>query len=137
MLALVLVALTAIVLVLEHYARGRVRYHRRAPGTARPAPRIRLALALAGVRSLQRVGGFALLLPLAVMIYWLERAVSLGREFVDVWGPAFNSLLARRSPRGSPSRQRCLSPCSRCATRPGGRARSSASRTPPTPCSES
>jgi iron(III) transport system permease protein len=94
-LALVLVALTAIVLVLEHYARGRVRYQRGAPGTARPAPRIRLgrwrwpAFAFCSA-----VVGFALLLPLAVMIYWLERAVSLGREFGDVWGPAFNSLLA-------------------------------------------
>jgi iron(III) transport system permease protein len=94
-LALVLVALTAIVLVLEHYARGRVRHHRLAPGTARPAPRIRLgrwrwpAFAFCSA-----VVGFALLLPLAVMIYWLERAVSLGREFGDVWGPAFNSLLA-------------------------------------------
>jgi iron(III) transport system permease protein len=94
-LALVLVALTAIVLVLEHYARGRVRYHRRTPGTVRPAPRIHLggwrwpAFAFCSA-----VVGFALLLPLAVMIYWLERAVSLGREFGDVWGPAFNSLLA-------------------------------------------
>jgi iron(III) transport system permease protein len=94
-LALVLVALTAIVLVLEHYARGRVRYHRRSPGTARPAPRIRLgrwrwpAFGFCGA-----VVGFALVLPLAVMVYWLERAVSLGRELGDVWGPALNSLFA-------------------------------------------
>ena len=40
------------------------------------------------------VVGFALLLPLAVIVYWLERAVSLGRELGDVWGPALNSLLA-------------------------------------------
>ena len=42
-LALVLVVLTAIVLLLEYYARGRVQYHRRSPSTARPPQRIRLA----------------------------------------------------------------------------------------------
>jgi iron(III) transport system permease protein len=94
-LALVLVLLTAIVLVLEHYARGRVRYHRRSPGTVRPTQRIRLgrwrwpAFALCAA-----VVGFALALPLAVIGYWLERAVSLERGLGDVWGPALNSILA-------------------------------------------
>ena len=94
-LALVLVVLTAIVLLLEYYARGRVRYHRRSPGTVRPPQRVRLggwrwpALAFCAA-----VVGFALLLPLAVIGYWLERAVSLGRDLGDVWGPALNSILA-------------------------------------------
>jgi iron(III) transport system permease protein len=94
-LALVLVVLTAIVLLLEYYARGRVRYHRRSPGTVRPPQRVRLggwrwpALAFCAA-----VVGFALVLPLAVIGYWLERAVSLGRDLGDVWGPALNSILA-------------------------------------------
>jgi iron(III) transport system permease protein len=94
-LALVLVFLTAVVLVLEHYARGRVRYHRRSPGAARPPQRVRLgrwrwpALAFCAA-----VVGFSLALPLAVIGYWLERAVSLGSELGDVWGPALNSVLA-------------------------------------------
>ncbi len=93
--ALVLVLLAAVVLVLEHYARGRVRHHRRSPGTARPPNRVRLgrwrwpALAFCVA-----VVGFSLALPLAVIGYWLERAVSLGSELGEVWGPALNSVLA-------------------------------------------
>ena len=132
-LALVLVVLTAIVLVLEHYARGRVRYHRRSPGTARPAPRISLwrwrwpafGFCAAAV-------GFALLLPLAVIVYWLERAVSLGRELGDVWGPALNSLLASTLTAGVAVA--AALPVAVLAVRyqAAGRGRSSASRTPPT-----
>ena len=93
-LALVLVLLTAIVLVLEGRARGRA-YHRLAPGTRRPARRVRLgrwrwpALAFCTL-----VVAFALALPLAVIGYWLARAVSLGEPFRPVWGAAFNSLFA-------------------------------------------
>ena len=93
-LSLVLVLLTVFVLVLEAYTRGRARYHRHAPGAARAAQRVRLggwrwpALAFCA-----GVVGFALALPLAVIGYWLERAVSLGRELDDVWGPAVSSVL--------------------------------------------
>lgn len=94
-LSLVLVVLTAIVLVLEYYARGRVRYHRASPGAARASQRIRLrgwrwpALAFCTA-----VVGFALALPLAVIGYWLERAISLEQGLGEVWGPALNSVLA-------------------------------------------
>lgn len=94
-LSLVLVFLTAIVLVLEYYARGRARSHRPSPGTARAAQRVRLgrwrwpAFAFCCA-----VVGFALALPLAVMGYWLERAISLGRELDAAWIPALNSILA-------------------------------------------
>jgi iron(III) transport system permease protein len=94
-LALVLVVLTAVVLVLEHYARGRVRYHRRSPGTVRPPQRIPLGgWRWPALGFCTAVVGFALVLPLAVIGYWLERAVSLGRDLGDVWGPALNSVLA-------------------------------------------
>ncbi|MGH3022494.1 MAG: ABC transporter permease, partial [Gaiellaceae bacterium] len=93
-LALVLVVLTAIVLLLEAYSRGRARYHRPSPGAARAAQRVRLgrwrwpAVALCA-----GVVGFALLLPLAVIGYWLERAISLERDFSEVWSAALSSVL--------------------------------------------
>jgi iron(III) transport system permease protein len=94
-LSLVLVVLTAIVLVLEYSARGRVRYHRASPGAARASRRVPLgrwrwpALAFCSA-----VVGFALALPLAVIGYWLERAISLQRDLDEAWGPALNSVLA-------------------------------------------
>jgi iron(III) transport system permease protein len=94
-LALVLVLLTAIVLVLEARARGRAASQRLSPGTRRPAARVCLgrwrwaALAFCSV-----VVGFALALPLAVIGYWLARAISLGEPFSPVLGAAANSLFA-------------------------------------------
>ena len=92
-LSLVLVLLTVVVLVLEAYSRGRARYHRPSPGTARAPRRVRLggwrwpALAYCA-----GVVGFALALPLAVIGYWLERALSLDRDLGGVWGPALSSV---------------------------------------------
>jgi iron(III) transport system permease protein len=93
-LSLVLVLLTVVVLLLEAYSRGRARYHRPSPGAARAAQRVRLggwrwpALAYCA-----GVVGFALALPLAVIGYWLERALSLDRDLGGVWGPALSSVL--------------------------------------------
>jgi iron(III) transport system permease protein len=93
-LALVLVALTAIVLVSEAWSRGRARYHRTAPGTPRAPLRVELgrwrwpALAFC-----VGVVGFGLGVPLLVIGYWLERAVSLGEGVEAAWGAALNSVL--------------------------------------------
>jgi len=93
-LSLVLVLLTVVVLLLEAYSRGRARYHRPSPGAARAAQRVRLggwrwpALAYCA-----GVVGFALALPLAVIGYWLERALSLDRDLGGVWGPALSSVI--------------------------------------------
>jgi iron(III) transport system permease protein len=94
-LALVLVVLTGIILVLEARARGRAAYHRPSPGAARIAGRVELGPwrwpALAFCAS---IVGLALALPLAVIGYWLARAVSLGEPFRPVWEAALNSVLA-------------------------------------------
>jgi iron(III) transport system permease protein len=94
-LALVLVVLTALVLILEARARGRAAYHRPSPGAARMAGRVELGPwrwpALAFCAS---IVGLALALPLAVIGYWLARAVSLGEPFRPVWEAAMNSVLA-------------------------------------------
>ena len=87
--------LTAIVLLLEYYA---PRAHPVPPplaehGASAAAHPARW-LALARLAFCGGVVGFALLLPLAVIGYWLEQAVSLGRDLGDVWGPAVNSILA-------------------------------------------
>jgi iron(III) transport system permease protein len=93
-LSLLLVVLTAVVLLLEAYTRGRGRSYRPSPGTARPAQRVRLgrwrwpALGFCAA-----VLTFALGIPLAVIGYWLERAFSLGRELGDVWTSALSSVL--------------------------------------------
>jgi iron(III) transport system permease protein len=94
-LGLVLVVLTGLVLVLEAYSRGRARYHRTSPGAARAPTRVELgrwrvpALAFCG-----SVVAFGLVVPLAVIGYWLARAVSLGQELEAGWSLAANSLLA-------------------------------------------
>ncbi|MGH3037159.1 MAG: ABC transporter permease, partial [Gaiellaceae bacterium] len=93
-LSLVLVLLTVVVLLLEAYSRGRGRYHRPSPGSARAAQPVSLGRwrwpALAYCTG---IVGFALALPLAVIGYWLERAVSLDRDLGGVLGPALNSVL--------------------------------------------
>jgi iron(III) transport system permease protein len=93
-LSLVLVLLTVVVLLLEAYSRGRGRYHRPSPGAARAAQPVSLGgwrwPALAYCTG---IVGFALALPLAVIGYWLERALSLDRDLGGVLGPALNSVL--------------------------------------------
>jgi iron(III) transport system permease protein len=94
-LALVLVAMTAVVLALEAYWRGRARYFRAAPGAARPPRRISL-----GRWRWPAFGVFAgtlavfLALPLAVLGYWAVEAVELGLPIGVAWDAALNSALA-------------------------------------------
>jgi iron(III) transport system permease protein len=91
-LALVLVALTAIVLLLEARSRRGARYHRLGPGTARVPRRIPLrrwrwpAVAFATLTV-----GIFLLVPLAVLGFWLERGVSLPEGLGFPWRAALSS----------------------------------------------
>ncbi len=94
-LSLVLVAMTVVVLLLEAHFRGRARYFRSTPGTARAARQHDLgrwrwpAFAL----GLTPVGLF-LLLPLAVLAYWAVQPydAAFGAATGTVWKSAFNSF---------------------------------------------
>ena len=87
-LGLVLVALTAIVLVLEQRYRGRA--VPRTSASARTVQRVRLGrLTPLAVGFCCAVVGIALVLPVGVLVWWLARAPALG----DLWGPAVNSVV--------------------------------------------
>lgn len=92
-LGLVLVALTAVVLIIEMRARRRVRYYRSSPGAARRAAPASLgrwrwpAFAFCAL-----VVGFFLAVPAAVLGYWLERGIAADRPLETPWREALNSL---------------------------------------------
>ena len=95
-LACLLVALTVIVLWLEGRSRGaRGLYHRAAPGAQRRAPAVPLGRwrwpALGFVSA---VVGIALVLPVAVLLYWTTKSFAGEVEWDVVWSAAGNSLLA-------------------------------------------
>jgi iron(III) transport system permease protein len=91
-LALMLIALTGVILMFESWTRGRARYHRSTGGTAGPARRLRLggwrypALAYCGGVTL-----VALVMPIGVIGYWLVRGLRAGEPLRLVWGAALNS----------------------------------------------
>lgn len=91
-LALVLVALTIGVLVLEAWTRARGRAYRSAPGAARRQAPVRLggwrwpAVGFCAAVVVSFLG-----VPLAVLGYWLGRAVSLGQPLGFEWSAAWNS----------------------------------------------
>lgn len=90
-LALMLVALTATILLLEARARGRSRYHRNAV-RADAAPislgrwRLPALLFCAGVAAL------AVFLPVGVLVFWLLGGLAGGEPLRLLWGAAFNSV---------------------------------------------
>jgi iron(III) transport system permease protein len=93
-LGLLLVALTVIVLLLEARARGRARGAEAPRGTPRPPSPVALGRwrwpALAACTA---VVSAALVLPVAVLVYWAGRGVE-GDVWSSVWSAAGNSLLA-------------------------------------------
>jgi iron(III) transport system permease protein len=94
-LALVLVALTAIVLMLEAAARSRRRAAGGRPASgrvARPVELGRWRMPAVGLCIL--VTGAFLAVPLAVLGYWLARAVSTGQDLSLAWAPLGNTVLA-------------------------------------------
>ncbi len=94
-LALLLVALSGVALVVEYRLRRRGRLYRSGPGTRRPQPVVRLgrwrrpALAFCSA-----VVGLFLVLPTAVLGYWLSRGIANERELGMPWSEALHSVLA-------------------------------------------
>ncbi len=93
-LALVLVALTLLLLALDLWTRGRARYTRSATGT-RAQPLVRLGgwrwPALFFCLGVILAGLF---LPAAVLGYWLVRGIQAGERLAPLWLAAQHSLLA-------------------------------------------
>lgn len=94
-LALLLVALTAIPLVVEYRVRRQGRIYRTSPGTQRPTPVLALgrwkAPALAFCAA---VVGLFLVLPAGVLGSWLARGIANERELDAPWAEAVHSLTA-------------------------------------------
>ena len=95
-LALVLIAMTAIILYLDHRTRGKAQYGRRSVGVARQVKRVSLSrgqrwLALSMVSLISFV---ALVLPAGGLVYWVARGVMNGQELRSVWQSAQGSLTA-------------------------------------------
>ena len=92
-LALVLVCLTLLVLVFEHWSRGRARYSSSSGTSARRQRRVRLgkwwtpAVALCTSIAVIAVG-----MPALTVAYWLERSVSHNVNFGALPSLAWNSL---------------------------------------------
>lgn len=92
-LALVLVALTAVALVVEYRTRQRGRLYRTGPGTQRRQAPVALgrwrwpALAFAS-----SVVGMFLVLPAGVLGYWLARGLAADREVGMPWSETVHSL---------------------------------------------
>jgi iron(III) transport system permease protein len=94
-LGLVLVALTLLLLLVEGRVRATARFRRGSPGTQRPAPVVTLGRwrwPAFGFCTL--VIGVFLVLPIAVLGYWVWEAVPLGREIAFPWHEAWRSLFA-------------------------------------------
>ncbi len=95
LLALLLVAVTLVLVLLEFRIQRRAAYYQGVSGTARPPSLVHLGrwrwpalLFCAGVTF------FALVLPALVLIYWLVRGLLAGEAVNDLGPATWNSLLA-------------------------------------------
>ena len=94
-LSLVLVALTAVVLLLEGRVRRGARYARSGPGAARARRRVALGRwRWAALAFCSATIALFLFVPAAVLVYWSARAIPLGHGIEFAWREALNSVLA-------------------------------------------
>lgn len=93
--AFFLIGLTLIIVSFEAGLHGRARYHRVGPSTARPPHQIALGRwRWPAVLFCATVVSLGLVLPAAILIYWLMRGLRAG-EMLSTLGPAtWNSLTA-------------------------------------------
>lgn len=93
LLSLVLVGFATVILVVEIWSRGRMKYFRTGSGVAHRQTLTRLehwrwpaVIFCCGIVAL------SLVLPFAVLIYWLARGLHAGEPFLILWVEARNSL---------------------------------------------
>ncbi len=92
-LSLVLIALAVLILTVESYSRGRMRYHQTGAGAARLPAIVRLGRwKWAGVAVCASLVLAALALPMSVLGYWLARGVTTGDSLRILWGATWNSV---------------------------------------------
>jgi iron(III) transport system permease protein len=97
-LGLVLVALTIAVLAAEQRFRGREQVHRLHGGGARVAPAIALGRwRWAAAGACATLALVALVVPLAVIAFWLWRGARVGEPILPDWSLVSNSLIASAS----------------------------------------
>jgi len=93
-LALILVGLTGAILTLEAWTRGDRRYHRSTSGASRPARIVRLGRwKWAGLGYCGTIVGFALVMPVGIVTYWLVRGLRAGEPLRLIWDAALNSAV--------------------------------------------
>ncbi|MDA1347859.1 MAG: iron ABC transporter permease [Chloroflexi bacterium] len=92
-LSLVLVSLAIVLLLVESWSRGRLRYYRTGAGTRRRSREF--ALGRWKWPALGFCGGvvlLALVLPMSVLGYWVIRAVGSGEPLLLSWSSVWNSV---------------------------------------------
>jgi iron(III) transport system permease protein len=93
LLALLLVAISITVLVVELRARGSAKIHRLGSGAGRRARPVSLGYArIPAVLFCALVVGFALVLPMAVLTTWLLRSLGAGADLSGLGAAAIHSL---------------------------------------------
>ena len=93
MLSIVLVCMAFVVVLLDAYTRGRLRYYRVDAGSARAPDVVHLGRwKWVAVIFLAFVVAMALGIPAGVLLYWLIRGVLAGEPLLALWSATANSL---------------------------------------------
>jgi len=94
-LALMLVLLTVLILLIEHRARGSARLYRAGVGAIRLQPRIQLGRwRWAGAAFCFLITLVGLILPVAVIVFWLYQGLKSGEPVWHGWSMVVNSIQA-------------------------------------------